>query len=121
DTARGKPEEQRPAEGTPRGGRGRPEPAAAVKLDIPPGQLPDVGACRVWIPGTPPGRQPRPASRSCDGIASAAPAGSWIVYRPTEGRKLVHVRVVDPRRAGVVVRIRIFDIETNLLVREENP
>lgn len=40
-----------------------------------------------------------------------APAGSWIIYRPTGNKKLVHVREVDPHRAGTVVRIRIFDIE----------
>jgi len=31
------------------------------------------------------------------------------------------VREVDSHRAGVVVRIRIFDIETSRLVREEHP
>ena len=96
-------------------------PSTAATLGIPPGHLPDPGECRVWIPGTPPGHQPKPKSRACDGIATVAPAGSWIVYRPTEDRKLVHVREVDSRRAGVVVRIRIFDLETNRLVREENP
>jgi hypothetical protein len=54
-------------------------------------------------------------------IASAAPAGSWIIYRPTDSKKLVHVREVDAHRAGNVVRIRVFDIETHLLVREEKP
>jgi hypothetical protein len=33
----------------------------------------------------------------------------------------VHVRVVDERRAGVVVRIRVFEVETGRFVREENP
>jgi len=49
------------------------------------------------------------------------PPGSWIVYRPTADRKLVHVRVVDDTRAGVVVRVRVFEIESRRLVREENP
>jgi hypothetical protein len=98
------------------------EPAsAAASLEIPAGQIPDAGECRVWIPGTPPGRQPRPKTRSCEGIAAAAPAGSWIVYRPGDDRKVVHVRLVDERRAGVVIRVRIFDVETGKLVREENP
>ena len=95
--------------------------STAVTLGIPPGHLPEAGECRVWIPGTPPGRQPKPKSRPCPGIATVAPAGSWIVYRPTADRKLIHVREVDPRRAGVVVRIRVFDLETNRLVREEHP
>jgi len=33
----------------------------------------------------------------------------------------VYVRVVDEARAGVIVRVRIFEIETGTLVREENP
>ncbi len=97
------------------------EPSTAATLGVPPGHLPDPGECRVWIPGVPPGRQPRPKSRPCPGIEAAAPAGSWILYRPTADRKLVYVRVVDEARAGVIVRVRIFEIETGTLVREENP
>jgi hypothetical protein len=33
----------------------------------------------------------------------------------------VYVRLVDERRAGVVIRIRVFDIDSKRLVREENP
>jgi len=95
--------------------------STAATLGVPPGHLPDPGECRVWIPGTPPGQQPRPKSRPCPGIATVAPAGSWIIYRPTDDKKVVHIREVDSRRAGTVVRIRIFDIETNRLLREENP
>ncbi len=96
-------------------------PSTAATLGIPPGHLPKPGQCRVWIAGTPPGQQPRPKSRPCEGIAAVAPAGSWVVYRPTADRKLVHVRVVDQRRAGVVVRVRIFEVATGKLVREEKP
>lgn len=96
-------------------------PSTAATLGIPPGHLPKRGECRVWIPGTPPGHQPKPKSRSCAAIGAVAPAGSWIIYRPTDNKKLVHVREVDARRAGAVIRIRIFDIETTRLVREENP
>ena len=96
-------------------------PSTAATLGVPPGHLPKAGECRVWIPGTPPGQQPGPKSRSCASIASAAPAGSWVLYRPTDSKKLVHVREVDPNRTGHVVRIRIFDIETHQLVREETP
>lgn len=96
-------------------------PSTAATLSVPPGHLPKPGECRIWIPGTPPGRQPKPKSRSCAPIGAVAPAGSWIIYRPTDNRKLVHVREVDARRAGAVIRIRIFDIETTRLVREENP
>ncbi|PYO66431.1 MAG: hypothetical protein DMD69_14285 [Gemmatimonadetes bacterium] len=69
----------------------------------------------------PPGRQPRPKSRVCAGIEAVAPPGSWIIYRPTADRRLVHVREVDRARAGVVVRIRVFEAESGKFVRDENP
>ncbi|HEY6222370.1 MAG TPA: hypothetical protein VIW26_01185 [Gemmatimonadales bacterium] len=98
-----------------------PPPGREERLGIPPGHMPRPGECRVWIPGTPPGRQPRPRSRPCAGIERDAPAGSWIVYRPGQERRFVHVRVVDERRAGVVVRVRVFEAESGRFVREENP
>jgi hypothetical protein len=94
-------------------------PSTAASLRIPPGHLPPPGRCRVWFPGRPPGHQPPP--RSCDGIAAMAPAGAWIVYRPREDRTHVHVREVDARRAGVVVRIRVFEAGSGKFVREEKP
>lgn len=96
-------------------------PSTAATLGVPPGHLPRSGECRVWIPGVPPGRQPRPKSRPCAGVEAAAPPGSWIIYRPTADRRLVHVREVDRARAGVVIRIRVFEVETGRFVREENP
>jgi hypothetical protein len=36
---------------------GGPGPSTAATLGIPPGHLPPVGQCRIWIPGTPPGHQ----------------------------------------------------------------
>lgn len=98
-----------------------PPPVPALTLDIPPGHLPEVGECRVWIPGLPPGQQAKPKSRTCAGITSVAPAGSWIIYLPSDDRKVVHVRLVDERRPGVVIRIRIFDIDTRRLLREATP
>ena len=95
--------------------------STAATLGVPPGHLPEAGECRVWIPGMSPGKQPGPKSRPCAGIASVAPAGSWVIYRPTDDKKLVHVREVDPQHAGKVVRIRIFDVQTKRLVREETP
>jgi hypothetical protein len=96
-------------------------PSTAATLGVPAGHLPNPGDCRIWIPGTPPGQQHKPKSRSCGGIAALAPAGSWIIYRPANDRKVVHVREVDPRRAGVVVRVQVFDLATNRLLREEKP
>jgi hypothetical protein len=113
------PPAQRPPENKPP--EQPPGPSSTLTLDIPPGHLPELGQCRLWIPGRPPGQQPRPKSRTCDGIVSVAPAGSWIIDRPRATPQLVFVRVVDERRAGVLVRIRVFDIDTKRLVREENP
>lgn len=91
-------------------------PSTAARLGIPPGHLPPVGQCRVWVPGKPPGQQTR--ARSCSRIERIAPAGSWIVYRPSKDKKVVHVRVVDQRRPGVVVYLRVYDAERGTLIRE---
>jgi hypothetical protein len=91
-------------------------PSTAATLGIPPGHLPPAGLCRVWFPGEPPGHQPR--ARSCARIERTAPAGSWIIYRPSEDRKVVHVRVVDERRPGVVVHLRVYDVRRGTLIRE---
>jgi hypothetical protein len=97
-------------------GRGHGRSTAAT-LGIPPGHLPPPGQCRVWLPGTPPGHQPK--ARSCTLIERTAPAGSWIVYRPEKERKVVQVRVVDERRPGVVVHLRVYDIDRGTLIRED--
>ncbi len=88
-------------------------------LGVPPGHLPPIGQCRIWIPGRPAGRQAR--ARSCDGIVAAAPAGAWILYRPGENRRIVRVRYVDQTRAGIVIRIRLFEAATGELLSEEDP
>ena len=101
-----------------------PAPAAAQKqgkstaatLGIPPGHLPPPGQCRVWMPGEPPGHQAK--ARSCANIERSAPAGSWIVYRPTEDKKVVHVKVVDQTRPGIVVHVRVYDVASGSLIRE---
>src|SRR5258705_5847851 len=87
----------------------RAAPAAGATLGIPPGHLPKPGECRVWIPGMPPGQQPQPKSRPCPGIAPLAPAGSWIVYRPSEDKKVGDVREGDAPRAGAAVRTRSLE------------
>lgn len=92
-------------------------PSTAATLGVPPGHLPHPGECRVWIPGRPPGRQAR--ARSCDGILGTAPAGAWILYRPGADRRVVHVRYVDERRAGIVIRVRVFDAESGAFIRDE--
>ena len=94
----------------------RRSPSTAATVGIPPGHLPPPGQCRVWMPGEPPGHQAK--SRSCSNIERTAPAGSWIVERPGRDRKVVHVRVVDERRPGVVVRLRVYELRDGKLVRQ---
>ena len=91
-------------------------PSTAATLGIPPGHLPPVGQCKVWVPGKPPGHQA--AARSCSGIERTASAGTWILYRPTNDKKDVHVRVVDDRRPGVIVHVRVYDAHKGNLLRE---
>jgi hypothetical protein len=76
-------------------------------LRVPPGHMPNVGQCRLWFPGRPPGQQPK--AGSCSGLQRTAPAGSWILYRPTSDKNVLQARVIDPKRAGVVVSVRIYD------------
>ena len=91
--------------------------STAATLGIPPGHLPSPGQCKVWIPGRPPGHQA--SSRNCSGVERHAPADSWILYRPGKDKKVVHVRVVDSRRAGVIIRTRIYDVKTGAYLRDD--
>ena len=86
-------------------------------LRVPPGHLPRVGQCRVWFPGRPPGQQP--SAGGCDGIERVAPAGTWILYRPTYDRRVVHARVIDPRRDGVVIVVRVYDVDRGTYLGQE--
>ena len=88
-------------------------------LRVPPGHMPNVGQCRIWFPGRPPGHQPK--AGSCSGLQRTAPAGSWILYRPTSDKKVVHARVIDPKRAGVVVSVRIYDANRGTYLGNERP
>jgi hypothetical protein len=91
-------------------------PPAVATLNVPPGQLPKPGLCRLWFPDRPPGRQPK--ARPCAEVESGAPAGTWVLYRPSQDRAVVHVRYLDDRRAGVVVWIRVFDASSGAFVRD---
>ena len=51
-------------------------------------------------------------------IERTAPAGSYIVERPGKEKTIVHVRVMDERRPGVVVRMRVYEIRDGKLVRQ---
>jgi hypothetical protein len=102
--------------GQPEARPGKAPSTAAATLSIPPGQLPRPGLCRLWFPGRPPGRQPK--ARPCAEVESSAPAGAWVLYRPSQDQAVVHVRYVDDRRAGVVVWIRVFDASSGAFIRD---
>ena len=76
-------------------------------LSIPPAQLPPPGQCRLWNSAKPLREQPRP--RPCSEIESTASPESWILYRPSQDPRLVHVRIVDPDQAGTVIQVRVYD------------
>jgi hypothetical protein len=78
-------------------------------LRIPPAQLPAAGECRLWFPGKPVREQP-PAG-ACAQVEPTAPPESWVLYRPQQDRRLIHVRIVDPDRAGVITKVRVYDAE----------
>jgi len=78
-------------------------------LGIPASALPAPGACRLWKRGRPV-REQAPAG-ACAQIEPAAPPESWILYRPSQDPRLVHVRVVDPDQAGLVTQVRVYDAE----------
>lgn len=46
--------------------------------NVPPGQRPPAGMCRVWVDGVSPGRQPRPTD--CATARATAPLNSRIIY-----------------------------------------
>ena len=95
----------------------KPAATGRLVLSVPEAHLPPVGQCRVWKEDTSPFQQPQ--ARSCDGIVSSAPAGSMILYRPAKDKKIVRVRYVDAHRAGVVVRVRVFEAATGKYLRDE--
>lgn len=95
----------------------KPAATGALVLKVPEAHLPPAGQCRIWKGDTSPFQQPQ--ARSCDGILATAPAGSMILYRPSKDRKIVRVRYVDAHRAGVVVRVRVFEAATGKYLRDE--
>ncbi|HEX6434187.1 MAG TPA: hypothetical protein VFZ87_08080 [Gemmatimonadales bacterium] len=76
-------------------------------LRVPSAQLPPIGECRLWYPERPVKEQPR--SGTCAQIEPTAPPESWVLYRPSQDTRLVHVRVVDAEQAGRVVQVRVYD------------
>jgi hypothetical protein len=88
-------------------------------LGIPPGHLPPPGKCRLWYPDRPPGHQPPPAS--CGRLRYHAPAGTWLIHRPTDEPHYVDVSVYDAYRPGIVITIGLFDVDTGAFLRHLRP
>jgi hypothetical protein len=88
-------------------------------LRIAPAQLPTAGNCRVWYPDRPPAKQP-PAD-SCAKAEAAATGDSWILYRPREDPRLIHVRILDPDQAGAILRVRVYDAERGTYLGTKQP
>jgi hypothetical protein len=63
----------------------------------------------VWYPGRPSAQQP--SAGGCAGAEHAAEPGSWILYRPKDDLRVVHIRVTDRVRRGMIVRIDLYDAE----------
>jgi hypothetical protein len=89
--------------------RAAPDADRRGPLGIPEGQLPPPGECRVWYPGR--AAEEQPEGGGCGEAEKNAPPGSWILYRPPDDRRVVHNRVTDPVRPGVIVRIDLYDAE----------
>jgi hypothetical protein len=72
------------------------------------------------VPGEPPGRQRRLPSAPCGEIERLVRPGQWVVYRPTEDKKIVEIRTYEAGRSGgVLLRwTRVFDVATGALIRE---
>jgi hypothetical protein len=67
--------------------------------DVPPGQRPPAGMCRVWIDGVPPGRQPR--ATDCETAQRQRRPGSRIIYgedRRAREREMRRTRDFDRDR-----------------------
>ena len=87
----------------------RPDRDRMGPLGVPEGELPPIGECRVWLPGRPVAQQPAP--QHCGGAEKDAPPGAWVLYRPPDDERVVHIRVTDPVKRGTVIRIDIYDAE----------
>ena len=89
---------------------------APARLNIPPGHFPPPGKCRVWHPGGPPGHQPAPGL--CSVVEHDVAPGDWLIYRPTNDKKVVRVSFYDSRSPRVRIAIRIYDYRTGEYLRE---
>ena len=73
-------------------GRGRAKGAD----DVPPGQRPPAGMCRIWINNVPPGHQPAPTD--CETAVRNQPPNSQIIWGDNTTRRDRSMSDVDRRR-----------------------
>ena len=86
--------------------------AAVASLHIPPGHYPPPGMCRVWLPGRPPGHQPKAVS--CAAAVRNVPLGAWIIHRPKGKKDPLEVTFYDERRSGIVVDMQFYDPDSGV-------
>ena len=77
-------------------GRGR----NARGQNIPPGQMPPAGLCRVWYDGVPPGRQPR--ATNCDEAEriASSDANARVIYGDSNTRGARNGALLRDRSVG---------------------
>lgn len=101
-------------------GSGNEGTSTAARFGVPPGHLPPVGQCRVWMPGEPPGQQKKkyPVGR-CSTLRQSIPAGGWLIYRPTTSKR--EIRVWEYGSGLEVLAERVYDSVTGELLRTITP
>jgi len=100
----------------PSGKENYPEVNSHSLLNIPKGQLPPPGSCRIWFPGRLPGHQP--PSGICSELVKRVPLGAWLLVRPTHEPKHVNVHVYDQECSGIVVAIHKFEVKTGRFIKD---
>lgn len=101
-------------------GNGSEKTSTAARFAVPPGHLPPPGQCRVWMPGEPPGQQKKkyPVGQ-CSVLSRSIPAGGWLIYRPTDGKR--EIRVWEYGSDFEVLAERVYDSVTGELLRHIAP
>ena len=101
-------------------GNGNEGSSTAARFGVPPGHLPPVGQCRVWMPGEPPGQQKKkyPVGQ-CSILRQSIPAGGWLIYRPTDSKR--EIRVWEYGSGLEVLAERVYDSVTGELLRYITP
>jgi hypothetical protein len=85
------------------------------QLNIPKGQYPPTGECRIWYPGHPAGQQPFPGN--CDELEKRVPPGAWLIHHPEDDPEHVQINVYDENHPGVVQIVGEFEIASGVFVR----